>query len=116
MTDEHAELRELAGLLEDEYAHAILLQTSTRAMSAAELSDACDASVSTIYRRLERLQEHDLVAEQLQLDGEGHHYRMYRARLDRIEIALEDGEFDLEVTYRPADPADRFTDLFEGLR
>lgn len=110
------EVREIAALLEDEYAHAILIYTSDRAMSAEELSDACEASVSTIYRRIERLQEKDLLAEQLQLDRDGHHYNTYAARLDRIEIELTDGGFEIEVTYRPDDAADRFTDLFEGLR
>jgi predicted transcriptional regulator len=113
---EDGDVREIAALLEDEYAHAILIHTSDRAMSADELSNACDASVSTIYRRIERLREHDLLAEQLQLDREGHHYRTYTARLQRIEIELEDGAFEMEVTYRPEDAADRFTNLFEGLR
>ncbi|GAA0200607.1 helix-turn-helix domain-containing protein [Haladaptatus pallidirubidus] len=113
---EDSEVREIAALLEDEYAHAILIYTSENAMSAPELSDACEASVSTIYRRIERLQEHELLDEQLQLDRDGHHYKTYTARLERIEIELREGKFEIEVTYRPADAADRFTDLFEGLR
>ncbi len=112
----NSEVREIAALLEDEYAHAILIHTSEQTMSAPELSDACDASVSTIYRRIERLQEHDLLAEQLQLDQDGHHYKTYTARLDRVEIELRDGAFEIEITYRPDDAADRFTELFEGLR
>lgn len=110
------EVREIAALLEDEYAHAILIHTSTGEMSATDLSEACDASVSTIYRRIERLQEHDLLAEQLNLDRDGHHYKTYTARLDRIEIELAEDGFEIEITYRPEDAADRFTDLFEGLR
>lgn len=113
---EDSEVQEIAALLEDEYAHAILIQTSTQAMSATELSDACDASVSTIYRRIDRLQEHDLLAEQLNIDRDGHHYNTYTAQLERIEIELVDGAFEIEVTFRPEDAADRFTDLFEGLR
>ena len=109
-------VREIAALLEDKYTHAILIYTSSQEMSAPELSDACDASVSTIYRRIERLQKHDLLTERLNLDQDGHHYNTYTARLDRIEIELVDGAFEIEVTYRPEDPADRFTDLFEGLR
>lgn len=111
-----SDVREIAALLEDEYAHAILIHTSTHEMSASELSDTCDASVSTIYRRIERLQEHDLLAEQLHLDRDGHHYNTYTARLERIEIELVDGAFEINLTYRPEDAADRFTDLFEGLR
>lgn len=115
MTDD-SEVREIAALLEDEYAYAILTQTSTQAMSAPELSDTCEASVSTIYRRIERLQDHDLLAEQLQLDQDGHHYKTYTARLERIDIELREGTFEVEVTYWPEAAADRFTDLFEGLR
>lgn len=113
---EDSEVREIAALLEDEYSHAILIYTSKQEMSAPELSDVCDASVSTIYRRIERLQEYDLLAEQLNLDRDGHHYNTYTARLERIEIELINGTFEIEVMYRPEDAADRFTDLFEGLR
>ena len=113
---EDSKVREIAALLEDEYAHAILIHTSREEMSAPELSDACDASVSTIYRRLERLQEHDLLAEKLNLDRDGHHYKTYTVRLERITIELIDGTFEIEITYQPEDAADRFTDLFEGFR
>ena len=115
MTEEN-DVRAIAALLEDEYAHAILVYTSQEEMSAPELSDACEASVSTIYRRLDRLQEHDLLAEKLNLDRDGHHYKTYTARLERITIELIDGTFEIEITYRPEDAADRFTDLFEGFR
>lgn len=111
-----SDVRNIGSLLEDEYAHAILIQTSQQEMSALELSEACDASVSTIYRRIERLQEYDLLDEHLQLDRGGHHYNTYTARLERIEIELVEGEFELSVTYREANAADRFTDLFEGFR
>lgn len=113
---EDSDVQEIAALLEDEYAHDILIQTSKHEMSAPELSEACDASVSTIYRRIERLQRYDLLDEQLQLDRDGHHYKTYIARLERIEIELVDGSFELQVTYREETAADRFTDLFEGLR
>lgn len=113
---EDSDVRAIGALLEDEYAHAILIQTSTQEMSAPELSEACDASVSTIYRRIERLQEYELLEEHLQLDRDGHHYNTYTARLERIDIELENGEFKIELGYREASAADRFTDLFEGLR
>lgn len=113
---EESDVQAIGALLEDEYAHAILIHTSRQNMSAPELSEACDASVSTIYRRIERLQEYDLLDEQLQLDRDGHHYNTYTARLERIEIELVNGSFELQVTYREETAADRFTDLFEGLR
>lgn len=113
---ENSDVRAIAALLEDEYAHAILIYTSQESMSATELSEVCDASPSTIYRRIDRLQEYDMLADRLRLDRDGHHYRTYSARLERITIELDDGTFEIEVTYRPEDPADRFTELFEGFR
>lgn len=113
---ENSDVQAIAALLEDEYAHAILIYTSQESMSATELSEACDASPSTIYRRIDRLQEFDLLVDRLQLDRDGHHYKTYTARLERITIELDDGAFEVEVTYRAEDPADRFTDLFEGFR
>ena len=115
MTEE-SDVRAIGGLLEDEYAHAILIHTSRQEMSAPELSDACDASVSTIYRRIERLQQYDLLEERLQLNRDGHHYNTYTARLDQIEIELVEGTFELKITYHEPNAADRFTDLFEGFR
>lgn len=105
---------EIASLREDEYTCMILLHTSEEVMSVDELSEACNASVSTIYRRIERLQEHGLLVEQLTLDRDRHHYKTDIARLERIVIELTDGAFEIAIMYRPEDAADRFTDLFEG--
>jgi len=49
------DLATVAGLLDDEYARAVLAATSTQPKSATEIAEECDASVSTVYRRTERL-------------------------------------------------------------
>lgn len=114
-SDEPPDFEEIAGILDDEYARAILRETSAEAMSANELSDRCDASLPTVYRRLDRLESHDLVAERTELDPDGNHYSVYEARLDRVEIQLDDGEFVFEIDYRE-DIADKFTRMWEGIR
>ncbi|MFB6075046.1 MAG: ArsR/SmtB family transcription factor [Haloarculaceae archaeon] len=111
-----ADLATIADLLDDEYARAILAATSREAMSAEELSDACEASPPTVYRRLERLREADLVTARRELDPDGHHYEVFRARLSRVTVDLADGEYRVQVERREQDAADRFTELFEGLR
>lgn len=100
-------------LLDDEYARAILRATTDRAMAAPDLVDALDASKPTVYRRIDRLQALDLLAEATELDGDGHHRSVYRARLDRIVVDF-DGEFEVRVE-RDAHPADRFTEMWEDL-
>ncbi|WIV68169.1 winged helix-turn-helix domain-containing protein [Natrialbaceae archaeon AArc-T1-2] len=113
---EEPDLSELLAVLDDEYARAILTETSVEPMSASTLSDRCDASLPTIYRRLERLEECHLVTEETELAADGNHYSVYEANLDSLELSLDDGEFALAVDYRDEDVADKFTRMWEGMR
>ena len=107
---------EVFALLDDEYARAILTATSTQPMSAKALSEECDASLPTVYRRAERLAECGLIEEGTQLDDDGHHYSVYEARLDRLTVDLEEGELHITVEEKPSeDIADRFTDMWEDI-
>ncbi|HMB51013.1 winged helix-turn-helix domain-containing protein [Natronoarchaeum rubrum] len=113
MTDD--EDAELLSLLDDEYARAILIETSKEPMSADALTERCDASPPTVYRRIDRLDEHDLVEAEQELDPDGHHYKTYRARLERVSVELSDGEMDVRVDRSDENAADRFTRLYEEL-
>lgn len=107
---------EVFALLDDEYARTILTATSIQPMSAKTLSEECDASLPTVYRRTERLAECGLIEERTQLDDDGHHYSVYEARLDRLTVNLEDGELQVTVEEKPTDDiADRFTDMWEDI-
>jgi DNA-binding transcriptional ArsR family regulator len=106
---------ELFSLLDDPYARRILVETRADARSAEELSEACDASPSTVYRRVERLQDSDLVEAEQRLDPDGHHYEVYSARLQRVTVEVTAEGFEVELDREEADPADRFTDLYREL-
>jgi predicted transcriptional regulator len=110
-----ADEEELLALLDDDYARAILVELTTEPMSPAELCTACNMSDPTVYRRLDRLQTADLVAEQQVLDPEGHHHKEYVATVEDVRVTFADGEYRVTITQTPTDPGDRFTDLFEGL-
>lgn len=113
---EDRELEAITAFLEDEYAREILAQTSIEPMSAETLADRCNASSVTIYDRIERLSERDLLQSQQQLDPNGHHYKTYEARLERVEISLHDGQYEIEVTRAEPTAADRFSSLVDGLK
>ena len=113
---EESDLSTVLAVLDDEYARDILTQTSVESMSASTLSDRCDASLPTIYRRLERLEECQLVTEETELAPDGNHYSVYSANLEGLELSLEDGSFELEITYADEDVADTFTRMWEGMR
>jgi len=106
---------EIFALLDDEYARAILAQTSIEPMSAKTLADRCGASLPTIYRRAERLVDVGLLDERTQIGDGGHHYSVFEARLDHLTVDLEEGELSMTVETTPEDPADRFTNMWEGI-
>ncbi|WP_436346827.1 ArsR/SmtB family transcription factor [Natronorubrum sp. FCH18a] len=113
---EDTDLSTVLAVLDDEYARKILTHTSIESMSASTLSERCDASLPTIYRRLDRLEECQLVTEETELAPDGNHYSVYSANLEHLELSLEDGSFELEITYREEDVADKFTRMWEGMR
>ncbi|MGM0606306.1 MAG: helix-turn-helix domain-containing protein [Halobacteriota archaeon] len=107
---------DLFALLDDEYARAILTATRTKPMSAKQLSEDCDASLPTIYRRVDRLIDVGLLDEQTKPAADGHHYSVYTAALDRLTVELTADGLRVDVTHRPpSDVADRFTEMWEGI-
>lgn len=107
---------EVVSLLDDEYARAVLLVTYEQPRAADELVERLDAAPSTVYERLSRLTEHDLLVERQRLDPDGHHHKTYRARLDHVVVDLTPDGFEVTVDRRPTDPADRLTEAFDELR
>lgn len=114
MTDAE-ELGAIAALLEDDCSRTILAATSTQALTANELQERCSVSGPTIYRRIERLENMDLIDTRTRPDTEGgHHEQLYAATFSEVTVRLQDGSFDVTIDRR--EPlADRFTRLVEGM-
>lgn len=102
-------------LLDDRYARCILTATSDKSMSAKELGDACDASLSTIYRRADDLQQHGLLTEYTKTDADGHHFTLYRSIVKNINIEFDDDGVHVAVSKR-SDPADQFAQMWGRIR
>jgi predicted ArsR family transcriptional regulator len=103
-------------LLDDDYARDILIAASVEPRSAEALSDACDASLPTVYRRVDELEAAGLIDVQTRPDQEGHHYRVYATRMERFAVEIDGGTLDAELVLREEHVADRFTRLYEGFR
>mgnify|MGYP006296219347 CR=1 FL=1 len=113
---EDCAIEDVAALLEDETVRTILEATSVEPMAAPALSERCDVSEPTIYRRLEDLRECDLLEEQTEPDLRGgHHTKVYQPRLDSVNVTLSDGHLQMRIERREETMADRFTELVEGL-
>lgn len=92
----------------------ILAAASVRPMSAQELEEVIDASLPTIYRRLELLQNYDLVSEDQVVDPDSGQYKQYSTDLREINIVIKDGRYDVNIRVRK-DTVDRFGELFRDL-
>lgn len=110
-----AEQKTVLELLADEYARAILAHTSLHPLSAQELQERCDASERTIYRRLDRLEELDLLEEGVEIDPDGHHRTIYETALKNVLVELRDGQYKIHIRLEE-DTADRFARLWKGVR
>ena len=91
--------REVYSLLDDEYARQILIETYE----------------ATVYRRLERLREQDLVETVQEVDPDSGPQQVYAARLNRVSVDLTATGFEVSVDYVEETAADRLTRLYEEL-
>jgi predicted transcriptional regulator len=108
-------LTDVVALLDDQYARAILEATSEEPKSAKCLGEECDASLPTVYRRVESLQECGLLREETRLQDDGNHFSVYAATLRRFSVELAEGSFDMELERTEQDVADTFTDMWHRL-
>lgn len=115
MSDTARPDRGVLTLLGDEHAQEILRAASRSRLSANALSERCDASLATVYRRIERLVEYGLLVERTRVDDSGNHYNVYEAGVERVDVTVADGELDVALT-RTDRAADRFTSMWESFR
>ena len=101
-------------VLGNEQVRKILALTSVKPMSVQDLAENLDSSRPTVYRRVNACQEYDLVAEDTQIDGDGNHYNVYEANLERITFELEEGGFNVDIELRH-DLVDQFGDFWSDL-
>jgi predicted transcriptional regulator len=112
--DENRSIEEILNTIGDEHARTVLAAISRDPRSAKELAEECDLSLPTIYRRLELLQEHDLITERTAVADDGNHYNIYECNFDSTVITLEDQEYKVQI-YRKENLPDRFSQLWDEL-
>lgn len=89
---------------------------SDRPLSASELSDTCDASLPTVYRRIEEIVTCNLVAERNVIDADGNHYN-YEAAVEQATVYLDDGEFVVNLdTSEQNDAPERLMRMWSDIR
>ncbi|SDR27173.1 ArsR/SmtB family transcription factor [Natronobacterium texcoconense] len=84
-------------LLSDEYVSEILEALTDGPATATELTEHCSGSKVTVYRRLNSLEENDLVEVTTDIKCDGHHCKVYRNAINEITVAVTDDGPELEV-------------------
>ena len=105
----------LLRIFADDYSRTILLAADEQPRTAKALSDLCDASLTTIYRRLSTLQDHDLVAVHSTIGSGGEHKRLFETTVEAFHVEISDGDLELSVETRN-ELADNLTSLWGTLR
>ena len=112
--DEEQSIEEILDTIGDEHARKVLAAISREPQSAKELSEECDLSLPTVYRRIEMLNEYDLVKDQTLVAEDGNHYKVYESNFESTVISLEDNEYKVRI-YREENLPDRFSQLWDDL-
>ena len=107
-------IEEVLDTIGDEHARDVLAAISVEPKSAKELAEECDLSLPTVYRRLEMLDEYDLVTDRTLVAEDGNHYKVYESNFESTVISLEDDEYRVRI-YREENLPDRFSQLWDDL-
>lgn len=113
--EEEKTVEEILDAIGDDKARRILAAISVEPRSAKELGEEFDLSLPTVYRRLELLEEHDLVKDTTRVSADGNHHKIYTSNFDSTVIRLSDAEYDVRI-YRRENLPDRFTQLWDDLQ
>lgn len=107
-------VEEILDAMGDTYARDVLAAICREPRSAQDMASMLDHSLQTVYRRIDLLQEYGLVTSQIQIAGDGNHYRVFEAAFDNVLISVEDEQYDVRIYQRENLP-DRFTQLWSEL-
>ena len=111
---EDQSIEEILDTIGDEHARRVLAAISREPRSAKDLAEECDLSLPTVYRRIDMLEQYDLVTDRTLVADDGNHYKVYESNFESTVISLEDDEYTVRI-YREENLPDRFSQLWDDL-
>ncbi|MFB5605204.1 MAG: helix-turn-helix domain-containing protein [Nitrosarchaeum sp.] len=79
--------------LADSESRAILFSTIKKAMTASELSEKLKIPLSSVYKKLNDLEELTLIeVEKWMISDKGRKFKMYRSRISKADISIRKPE------------------------
>lgn len=112
--EDNRSIEEILDTIGDQHAREVLAAISRDPRSAKELAEECDLSLPTVYRRIEMLEEYELVKDRTLVADDGNHFKVYESNFESTVISLEDKEYKVRI-YREENLPDRFSQLWDEL-
>ncbi|WP_416839264.1 helix-turn-helix domain-containing protein [Haloferax sp. DFSO52] len=95
---ERVSSEKLLDILGDTESRALLVSLRQNSQSAKELGETTDLSLPTVYRRLDTLEELDLISSATEVRADGTHYRQYICTFDKSVVSLSPEGFVVELS------------------
>jgi predicted transcriptional regulator len=111
---EDQRIEDILDTIGDNHARHVLAAISREPKSAKDLAEECDLSLPTVYRRLEMLDEYDLVKDRTLVADDGNHYKVYESKFESTVISLEDDQYKVRI-YREENLPERVGKLWDDL-
>ncbi|WP_408958171.1 ArsR/SmtB family transcription factor [Natrinema sp. 74] len=106
--------QEVIEAIDSESSRRILAAASREPMTASELEQALDVSLTTVYRQTNDLVEASFLEEETEISPTGDNYTSFKTAVRHIEFTVEHGEFRVDIQFRN-DTIDRFGQLWRSL-
>jgi DNA-binding transcriptional ArsR family regulator len=85
--------------LDDTDCRDILEATRGDPKTAGEIADECDLPSSTAYRKIDQLDDADLLTEKLRIRRSGKHVSEYACVVDDVTLSVGDSGVELAVSH-----------------
>jgi DNA-binding HxlR family transcriptional regulator len=95
--DQSAPSSDVLTLLAADHTQTIIGQIHDSPTPARAVAESCDASRTTVYRRLNRLVDAGLVEPRMTYDPDGHHRTVFETTIDSLTLDLTDDGYQLDV-------------------
>ena len=87
----------LLEILSDKYCRAILESTMYKSKSATEITAESHIPLSTVYRRIQTLHDHNLVKTSGIITDDGKRLFLYKSKVKGIQSSFNDGKTQVEL-------------------
>jgi predicted transcriptional regulator len=115
VVDDEGAIEEVLDTIGDQHARRVLAAVSREPKPAKQLAEETDLSLPTVYRRIEMLDEYDLINDRTLVAEDGNHYKVYESNFESTVISLQDDEYKVRI-YREENLPDRFSQLWDDLQ